>query len=187
MNLTKGESLNLTKAAPTLTKVTAGAGWDVAANGPSMDLDLVAFMLTQGKLAKDQNFIYFGNKTSPCGSVASSGDNLTGVGEGDDETLSIDLSKVPADVDQIDIAVSIYQAKQKGQSLKSLQNAHVRIVNTDGNAEMAKFNITNFDNAEANFVLGSLKRDSAEWTFVAVGEPKQGELQELVNVYKAAA
>ncbi len=188
INLSKGESFDLAKAAPGLAKVFAGAGWDVKDNGPTMDLDLCAFLVdTNGKLSTDKNFVFFNNKTSPCGGVASRGDNLTGAGEGDDEVLDIDLSKVPSDIAKIVVAVSIYNAASKGQSLKNLDNAYVRIVNATDNTELTKYSLTNFENAGANFILGELVRNGSDWTFTAVGEPKPGELGELIDSYKAAA
>lgn len=188
MNLSKGETIDLTKAAPGLTKVFAGAGWDVKTGGPTMDVDLIAFLVdANGKLTQDANFVYFNNKKSACGSVASRGDNLTGAGEGDDEVIDINLETVPADVSKIVLAVSIYQAASKGQSLKSLDNAFVRIVDATSQTELAKYSLTNFESANANFILGNLSRDGANWSFTAVGEPKDGELAELVTVYKQAA
>lgn len=188
MNLSKGETFDLSKAAPGLSKVYAGAGWDVKAGGPTMDLDLCAFLVdANGKMSNDKNFVFFNNKKSPCGSVASRGDNLTGAGDGDDEVLDINLGTVPADVSKIIIAVSIYNAASKGQSLKSLDNAFVRIVNAEGDAELAKYNLTNFENASANFVLGELVRGDAGWSFTAIGEPKAGELGELAQSFSAAA
>ncbi len=187
-NLSKGECFDLTKAAPGLSKVYAGAGWDVKSGGPTMDLDLVAFLVdANGKLSNEKNFIYFNNKKSPCGSVASRGDNLTGAGEGDDETLDINLASIPTDVSKVIIAVSIYNAAAKGQSLKNLDNAFVRIVNAEGDVELTKYNLTNFDNAGANFILGELVRGADGWSFTAIGEPKPGELGELAQSYSAAA
>lgn len=187
-NLSKGESFDLSKAAPGLTKVYAGAGWDVKSGGASMDLDLVAFLVDEnGKLKSDKNFVYFNNKKSPCGSVASRGDNLTGAGDGDDEVIDINLANVPSDVKKVVIAVSIYNAGSKGQSLKNLDNAFVRIVNVEGDAELTKYNLTNFENASANFVLGELVRGDSGWSFTAIGEPKAGELGELAQSYSAAA
>jgi tellurium resistance protein TerD len=187
-NLSKGETFDIAKAAPGLTKVAAGAGWDVKTGGPSMDLDLCAFLVDEnGKMSDAKQFVYFNNKKSPCGSVASRGDNLTGAGEGDDEVLDIDLSAVPAAVKKIVIAVSIYNAKSKGQSLKSLDNAFVRIVDATNQTELTKYDLTNFDNAEANFVLGELTRNDSGWGFTAIGEPKAGELGELAQSYSQAA
>lgn len=188
MNLSKGESFDLTKAAPGLSKVYAGAGWDVKAGGPTMDLDLCAFLVdANGKLTDDKNFVFFNNKKSLCGSVSSRGDNLTGAGDGDDEVLDINLANVPEAVKKIVIAVSIYNAAAKGQALKNLDNAFVRIVNAEGDVELTKYNLTNFDNAGANFVLGELIRGDAGWSFTAIGEPKPGELGDLATSYKAAA
>lgn len=188
MNLTKGETIDLTKITPGLKKVFAGAGWDVKTGGPTMDLDLVAFLVdVNGKLTNDNNFVYFNNKKSGCGSVASRGDNLTGAGDGDDEVIDINLETVPADIQKIVVAVSIYNAKSKNQSLSNLDNAFVRIVNAEDQAELTKYTLTNFDNANANFVLGELTRNDSGWAFTAIGEPRDGELAELVNVYKAAA
>lgn len=187
-NLSKGEVFDITKAAPALTQLYAGAGWDVKSGGPSMDVDLCAFLLDENnKLQDNKNFVYFNNKTSMCGSVKSRGDNLTGAGEGDDEVVDMDLSKVPVEIKRIVIAISIYNAASKGQSLKSLDNAYVRIVNKEGDAELVKYNLTNFDNAGANFILGELIRTDSGWSFVAVGEPKPGELGELVTSYAMAA
>lgn len=187
-NLSKGETFDIAKSAPGLTSVFAGAGWDVKDGGPTMDLDLVAFLVDEnGKMADAKNFVYFNNKKSPCGSVASRGDNLTGAGEGDDEVLDINLEQVPASVKKIVVAVSIYNAASKGQSLKNLDNAFVRIVNATDQAELTKYNLTNFDNASANFVLGELVRSEGGWSFTAIGEPKDGELGELAQSYSIAA
>ncbi len=187
-NLTKGESFDISKAAPGLKKVFAGAGWDVKSGGPTIDVDLVAFLVNaEGKLSDQKNFVFFNNKKSVCGSVASRGDNLTGAGEGDDEVIDINLEAVPTDVAKIIVGVSIYNAAQKGQSLKSLDNAFVRIVNAEGDVELTKYNLTNFDNAGANFILGELVRTESGWSFTAIGEPKPGELGDLAGSYAAAA
>ena len=107
-----------------------------------MDLDLAAFLLdTNEKLDGKGNFVYFGNKASACGSVASQGDNMTGDGDGDgdDEVIKVNLASVPADVKEVLFVASIYQAQQKGQSLKDLDNAHIRIVNEEGQQEIASY------------------------------------------------
>src|SRR3954451_9101151 len=137
VSMTKGETVSLTKKAPGLAKVFAGAGWDPK-QGKTMDLDLAAFLLdANGKLSGKGNFVYFGSKTSACGSVASQGDNLTGDGDGDDEVIKVNLATVPAGISEILFVASIYQAAQKGQSLKDLDNAFIRIVNEEGQQEIA--------------------------------------------------
>lgn len=184
--LTKGETVNLTKKAPGLKKVAAAAGWDVKANGPSMDLDLAAFLLVNGKVRGKGDFVYFAAKTSGDGSTASRGDNLTGEGEGDDETIDVNLEKVSAEVTEIVFVASIYQAAQKGQSLKNLDNAFIRIYNAEGGAELAKFDISHMDHAGASFTLGKLVRDADGWHFTAIGTPEMGDLSHYTQQYGLA-
>jgi len=175
--MTKGETVSLTKKAPGLTKVFAGAGWDMKKEGATMDLDLAAFLLdANDKLNGKGNFVYFGNKTSDCGSVASRGDNLTGEGEGDDEVIDVNLATVPTSVTTIIFVASIYQGKSKGQSLKDLDNAFIRIVNAENQQELTSFKISDTDSNHESFVLGKLVRDGADWNFVAVGEADASEL-----------
>ncbi len=185
LNMTKGESVSLTKSTPNLQQVAVGAGWDVAEGGPAMDLDLAAFLLKSGK-ADNGGFVYFNNKTSACGSVSSRGDNLTGEGDGDDETVDVDLTRVPADINEIVFVASIYQAAQRGQSLKSLKNAHIHIYNKADNKELAKYTISGLETGES-FTLGKLVRDGSDWNFVAVGEPKSGDLSGYTQAYGLAA
>jgi tellurium resistance protein TerD len=180
VSMTKGDTVSLTKKAPGLTKVFAGAGWDPK-QGKTMDLDLAAFLLdANGKLPGKGGFVYFGSKVSACGSVASRGDNLTGEGEGDDEVIDVNLTTVPEGIKEILFVASIYQAAQKGQSLKDLDNAHIRIVNAENQQEIANYKITG-DYTGATFVLGKLVRDGSDWNFVAVGEAEAGELGSLAT------
>lgn len=182
ISMTKGETVSLSKKAPGLTKVFAGAGWDMKNEGASMDLDLAAFMLdSNNQLQGKGNFVYFGNKTSADGSTASRGDNLTGAGEGDDEVIDVDLLKVSPDVAKIRFVASIYQGKSKGQSLKDLDNAFIRIVNAADNAELANYKITDTDSSHETFILGELVRDGADWSFKAIGEADAGELGTLAT------
>ncbi|MBP3955370.1 TerD family protein [Gemmata sp. G18] len=187
VSMSKGESISLTKKAPGLTKVFAGAGWDVKKAGATMDLDLAAFMLdANGKLSGKGYFVYFGNKASACGSVASQGDNLTGAGDGDDEVVDVNLATVPTGIQEILFVASIYQAAQKGQSLKDLDNAFIRIVNAENQQELAKYDITQIAATGASFVLGKLVREGADWNFVAIGESDAGELGALATRFGLA-
>jgi tellurium resistance protein TerD len=150
ISMSKGETVSLTKAVPGLTKVFVGAGWDAKKDGSTMDLDLAAFLLDEnGKLSGAANFVYYGHKKSGDGAVASRGDNLPGEGEGDDEVIDVDLSKVASNIKEIVFVVSIYQAAQKGQSLKNLDNAFIRTVNNDDQKELAKYDISHSGRAWA--------------------------------------
>lgn len=115
INLSKGQKVDLTKKNPGLKKIMAGLGWDVNAfdSGSDFDLDAAAFMLgANGKCPTEKEFIFYGNLKHASESVIHMGDNLTGEGEGDDEQIMIDLSKVPANIERIAFTVTIMMQKQ---------------------------------------------------------------------------
>ncbi|XRQ03420.1 TerD family protein [Actinomadura welshii] len=172
VSLAKGGNVSLTKAAPNLTAVTVGLGWDVrATTGADFDLDASALMLAgTGKVMSDQHFVFFNNLRSPDGSVEHTGDNLTGEGEGDDESINVDLNGVPPECERIVFPVSIYDADNRQQSFGQVRNAFIRIVNrTDGN-ELARFDLTEDASTETAMVFGELYRHNGEWKFRAVGQ-----------------
>ena len=142
--LQKGQKVSLTKGNPGLAKVVVGLGWDVNAfdTGGSFDLDAAAFMLTDsGKVSCQNDFIYYGNLTHPSGSVQHQGDNLTGVGDGDDEQIRIDLSKVPANITKIAFTVTIYDAEARHQNFGQVNNAFVRIYNEANGEELLRYDL----------------------------------------------
>jgi tellurium resistance protein TerD len=172
VSLTKGGNVSLTKAAPGLTGVVVGLGWDVrTTTGKDFDLDASAILLNAaGQALSDGHFVFFNNLTSPDGSVQHLGDNLTGEGEGDDEQVRVTLSTVPADVDRIVFPVSIYDADTRLQSFGQVRNAFIRIVNSADNAELARYDLTEDASTETAMVFGELYRSGAEWKFRAVGQ-----------------
>ncbi|QXJ25118.1 TerD family protein [Actinomadura graeca] len=172
VSLAKGGNVSLTKAAPNLSAVSVGLGWDVrATTGADFDLDASALMLAgTGKVMSDQHFVFFNNLKSPDGSVEHTGDNLTGEGEGDDESINVDLTGVPAECERIVFPVSIYDADNRHQNFGQVRNAFIRIVNrADGN-ELARFDLTEDASTETAMVFGELYRHSGEWKFRAVGQ-----------------
>jgi tellurium resistance protein TerD len=172
VSLAKGGNVSLTKAAPNLTAVTVGLGWDVrATTGADFDLDASALMLgPSGKVISDQHFVFFNNLKSPDGSVEHTGDNLTGEGEGDDEAINVDLTAVPQDCDRIVFPVSIYDADNRQQNFGQVRNAFIRIVNRTDGSELARFDLTEDASTETAMVFGELYRHGAEWKFRAVGQ-----------------
>ncbi|MWA01063.1 chemical-damaging agent resistance protein C [Actinomadura sp. LD22] len=172
VSLAKGGNVSLTKAAPNLTAVTVGLGWDVrATTGADFDLDASALMLgPSGKVISDQHFVFFNNLKSPDGSVEHTGDNLTGEGEGDDESINVDLTGVPQDCDRIVFPVSIYDADNRQQNFGQVRNAFIRIVNRTDGSELARFDLTEDASTETAMVFGELYRHGAEWKFRAVGQ-----------------
>ncbi len=189
INLSKGGNINLSKTAPTMSKVDLGLGWNPrATDGKAFDLDAVAFLTGEdGKVRLDGEFIFFNQKTSPCGSVNHKGDNRTGDGEGDDETISVDLSKVPQEVAKIVFAVTIHDGQQNGQNFGMVDKAYIRVINQDANAEeLARFDLSEDGSTEVAMIFGELYRHNGEWKFKAVGQGFNGGLGVLAASYGVA-
>ena len=189
INLSKGGNINLSKTAPTMSKVDLGLGWNPrATDGKAFDLDAVAFLTGEdGKVRLDGEFIFFNQKVSPCGSVTHNGDNRTGDGDGDDETISVDLSKVPQEVAKIVFAVTIHDGQQNGQNFGMVDKAYIRVINQDANAEeLARFDLSEDGSTEVAMIFGELYRHSGEWKFKAVGQGFSGGLGALAASYGVA-
>jgi tellurium resistance protein TerD len=172
VSLSKGGNVSLTKAAPNLTAVMVGLGWDVrTTTGADFDLDASAIICNaSGKVISDQHFVFFNNLRSPDGSVEHQGDNLTGSGEGDDEQVKVNLAGLPGEADKVVFTVSIYDAETRNQSFGQVQNAFIRVVNSADNNELARFDLTEDASTETAMVFGELYRNQAEWKFRAIGQ-----------------
>ena len=172
VSLSKGGNVSLTKAAPNLTAVTVGLGWDArATTGADFDLDASALALGEDhKIKSDQYFIFFNNLRSPDGSIEHLGDNLTGGGDGDDEQVKVDLSAVPPEISSIVFAVSIYEGDTRQQSFGQVRNAFIRVVNQADSVELARYDLTEDASTETAMVFGELYRNGAEWKFRAIGQ-----------------
>jgi tellurium resistance protein TerD len=181
ISLQKGGNVNLSKEAPGLSKMVVGLGWDArATDGAAFDIDGTAFLLkADGKVRADADMIYYNNLKSSDGSVAHSGDNLTGAGEGDDETITVDLSKVPADVDKIAVCVTIHEADARKQNFGMVSKAYVRCVNAAGNAEIARYDLSEDGSTETAMVFGEIYRNGSDWKFKAIGQGFKGGLGPL--------
>ena len=172
VSLSKGGNVSLTKAAPNLTAVMVGLGWDVrTTTGADFDLDASAIICNaSGKVISDQHFVFFNNLRSPDGAVEHQGDNLTGSGEGDDEQVKVNLAGLPTEADKVVFTVSIYDAETRNQSFGQVQNAFIRVVNASDNNELARFDLTEDASTETAMVFGELYRNQAEWKFRAIGQ-----------------
>ncbi|MFH8749186.1 TerD family protein [Streptomyces rimosus] len=172
VSLAKGGNVSLSKEAPGLTAVTVGLGWDVrTTTGTDYDLDASALLCNEsGKVVSDRHFVFYNNLTSPDGSVQHTGDNLTGEGEGDDESINVNLAGVPAEVSKIVFPVSIHDAQNRGQSFGQVRNAFIRVVNQANGTELARYDLTEDASTETAMVFGELYRHGAEWKFRAVGQ-----------------
>ena len=190
INLKKGQGISLKKAAPSLNAAFLGLGWDVKQQSGGMDFDLDAsvFLLgTDGKLLSDQHFIFYNNLTSPDPdhSVKLMGDNRTGAGDGDDEVIIVDLRKVPANVVQIAIAVSIYEGEERKQSFGQVENAAVRLVDVETKKEVLRYELQQHFSTETALIMADITKDAkGEWRLNAVGDGYQGGLQTLLDRYQ---
>ena len=185
ISLNKGGRLSLNKEAPGLTRVLVGLGWDArATDGAAFDLDASAFLLNaDGKARSEADFIFYNQLKSPCGSVEHTGDNLTGAGEGDDEAIKVDLSRVPADVQKIAFTVTIHEAETRKQNFGQIGNAYIRVVNADNNTEITRYDLAEDASTETAMIFGEFYRHSGEWRFTAVGQGYSGGLAAMCRQY----
>ncbi|MEH7545309.1 MULTISPECIES: TerD family protein [Bacillaceae] len=201
INLQKGQRVDLTKGNPGLTKIMVGLGWDPVQSGgggklfgglfgggassSNVDCDASVIMLgANDKLQNNKDVIYFGNLKSNDGSVQHSGDNLTGDGDGDDEQIMIDLSRVPANIQKLVFVVNIYDCVKRKQHFGMIQNAFIRVVNPTTNQELLHYNLTDNYSGLTCLVTGEIYRHGNEWKFAAVGSgTNAASLSEVVRSY----
>ncbi|BDC96507.1 TerD family protein [Treponema saccharophilum] len=180
--LKKGEKVSLTKDNPGLKNVLVGLGWDVNAfdTGGSFDLDASAFLLTDsGKVSAQEDFVFYGNKEHKSGGVVYMGDNRTGAGEGDDEQIKLDLSKIPQAITRIVFTVTIYEAEARRQNFGQVSNAFIRLVDESAGKEIVRYDLGEDFSIETAVVVGEVYRNGAEWKFNAIGSGFSGGLAAL--------
>ena len=183
VSLSKGGNVSLSKEAPGLTEVRIGMGWDVReTDGADYDLDAAAFMCGgNDKVPSDAHFIFYNKLQSDCGSVNHTGDNRTGVGEGDDEAIDVTLPKVPANISKIAFTVTIHEAEANRQNFGQVSNAFIRVVDKSSGREVARYDLTEDASTETAMIFGELYRHNDEWKFRAVGQGFAGGLAPLAR------
>lgn len=185
ISLVKGQKIDLTKGND-LKKAIIGLGWDINGydGGYDFDLDASAFLLNgQGVAVNDYDFIFYNNLKHPSECVIHTGDNRTGEGDGDDEQIIIDFTKIPADIDRISISVTIHDAETRIQNFGQVSNAYTRVVNEETNVEMLRYDLTEDYSIETALVVCDLYRNGAEWKFNAIGSGFQGGLGPICRQY----
>ncbi len=180
ISLEKGQRVNVT-----LPKFTVGLGWDAnSANGADFDLDASVFILGENKkIVSDEYFVFYNNLKSPDGAVEHTGDNLTGAGEGDDESVKVDLSKINAAATELCFVVTIHDAASRKQNFGQVRNAFVRIYNQDTNEEILKYDLDEDFSIETAVEFGRLYKRGGEWKFEAVGVGLKGGLEDYLSKY----
>lgn len=183
LNLSKGQNLNLTKTNPTLTRMLLGLGWDVrVTSGAQYDLDVSVYLLnSDGKLGSEADVIFFNQKTSRNSAVILSEDNRTGAGNGDDEQVAIDLTKIPADVQRIVFAVNIYDGQNLKQNFGSVRNAYIRMVDQATNTEVTRYDLSEDASTNVSMIFAELYLHQGDWKFKAIGDGFEGGLGQLID------
>lgn len=185
ISLNKGGNLSLSKTVPTLKNILLGLGWDArSSDGAAFDLDASAFLLgDSGKVRSDDDFIFYNQLKSACGSIEHTGDNRTGAGDGDDEALKISLTKVPDSIKRVVICVTIHDAEKRKQSFGQVSGAFMRVVNLDDNNEIVRFDLSEDYSTETAMIFGEIYRHNDEWKFKAVGQGYAGGLDALCKQF----
>lgn len=183
ISLQKGGNVNLSKEAPGLAAVTVGLGWDTrSTDGAAFDLDATVFLLNaSAKVRSDADFVFYNNRKSSDGSVEHMGDNTTGAGDGDDETVTVSLSGVPADVEKIAFCVTIHDAEARRQTFGQVNQAYIRVVNKADGKELARYDLSEDGSTETALIFGELYRASGDWKFKAIGQGFKGGLGPLAK------
>lgn len=186
ISLQKGQKVDLTKTNPGLSKVLVGLGWDTNKydGGKDFDLDASVFVLdASGKVGSDADFIFYNNTKNANSSIEHQGDNRTGAGDGDDETVKIDLAAIPAGNDKVAFAITIHEAQERSQNFGQVSNAFVRIINEVTGEEIIRYDLGEDFSVETAVIVGELYRNGPEWKFSAVGSGFQDGLAGLCRNY----
>lgn len=188
LSLQKGGNLSLSKTDPTLTRLLIGLGWDPrTTDGVEFDLDASAFLLgTHGKVRSDADFIFYNQLKSSDGSIEHTGDNRTGAGDGDDEVLKVDLSRVSADIDRCVFTVTIHDADARRQNFGQVGGAFIRVINEATGAEVVRYDLAEDASTETAMIFAELYRHNGEWKFRAIGQGFVGGLKAVANSYGMA-
>ncbi|MEA2047914.1 MAG: TerD family protein [Campylobacterota bacterium] len=186
INLSKGGRVNLSKEAPALNHMVVGLGWDAneSDTGEGFDLDASVFLVgSNGKTTTEKDFVYYNNLTSTDGSVQHTGDNTTGEGDGDDEQVKLDLSKVGSDIQEVIFVVTIHEAQARNQNFGQVSNSFIRIVDESNGSEILKYELDEDYSIETAIEFGKLYRKDGSWRFQAVGTGFSAGLQGFVDKY----
>ncbi|RVU00116.1 TerD family protein [Mucilaginibacter limnophilus] len=167
-------------------KFTIGLGWDAnsSSTGSAFDLDASVFIMGDNKkLLADEYFVFYNNTKSPDEAVEHTGDNLTGAGDGDDEQIKVDLSKISPQATEICIVVTIHEAATRRQNFGQVRNSFIRIFDSSTGADILKYELEEDFSIETAVEFGRIYKRDGKWKFEAVGVGMKGGLQDYLNKY----
>lgn len=181
ISLQKGQRVDLTKGNSNLNRITVGLGWDPVSQSKGgffnvfkatedIDCDASVLMLKDDRFESIDDLVYFGKLKSKCRSVVHSGDNLTGEGDGDDETLIVELKSVPASFTKLVFVVNIYDSEKRKQHFGMLENAYIRVIDPKTGEELVRYNLSDDYSGRTAVIAGEIYRHNGEWKFAAVGD-----------------
>lgn len=193
ITLTQGGNVSLSGSDPGLRRIVVGLGWQAReTEGEEFDLDASAFLLDgKGKVPSKTWLVFYDNLLSPDGSVEHTGDHRTGNGDHvsdpdkaqDNETITVDLGRIPAEVQTVAITVTIHEADARKQNFGMVGNASIRIANRDTGREIAKYDLSEDYSVETAMIFGEVYRHNGEWKFRAVGQGYSGGLRAMCDHY----
>lgn len=183
--LEKKKPISLVKEKPGMQNIIAGLGWDEATiNGVPVDCDVSVFLLgANGKLVSDEHFVFYNNLSSPDGSVVHTGDNRDGDGEGDDESIKIDLSKIESNVEFLYFAITIHESESRKHHFGNVENSFINIRNAADNSILCQYKLKESFDGQDSLIIASITRNNGEWNVEALGQAFSGGLNTLIELY----
>ncbi|MFD8194025.1 TerD family protein [Streptomyces wuyuanensis] len=183
VNLSKGDDFSVTRSEPGTASVVVGLGWTVHSGPGDVDLDASALVLgADGRVLSDRHFVFFNNRATPEKSVRHTGDNKTGLGEGDDEQIAVDFDQLPGQAESVVFVVSIHtDGHSDAVTFGRVRDAYIRVVHHATGLEMCRFELTEDAHDQTAMVFGQLRRHDGEWKFRAIG---QGHATGLAGIAK---
>lgn len=185
VSLNKGDKVALSKDNK-VNKVSIGLGWDTAKydNDGDFDLDASAFVINKNGMTRcDEDFIFYNNLKHPSGGIVHSGDNLTGTGNGDDEVIKVNLSKLPKYADKIVFCVTIHEAERRMQNFGMVENSYIRVIDDHNGKEILRYDLKEKFSDSTAIIAGEIYKDDSEWKFHAVGNGFNGGLLDLCEKF----
>lgn len=185
INLEKGQKIDLTKTNPGVLKYVVGLGWNPNTSAQA-DLDCSAFILGENdKLLSEKHFVFYNNLNSPENAVVHTGDNTTGEGEGDDERINIDFSKIPEGARKIVFVVTIHKAQERSQNFGQVNGCYIRIMKDDEEkTQLLNYDLNEDYSVETAVEFGNLYLNNGEWKFQAMGTGAKEGLSHYVTKYQ---
>ncbi|SHL79377.1 Stress response protein SCP2 [Actinacidiphila paucisporea] len=164
VNLRKNETVSLVKGGkPLLSSVRMGLGWEPAFGGRDIDLD--ASVIVYGPQRNHLDTCYFGRLTVLNGAIQHSGDNLTGDGSGDDESITVHLGGLPPEATGLLFTVNSYS----GQKFNKVAKAYCRLLDAASGEELVRFDLTSGEARTGVLMAKLVKQFSGEWEMTAIG------------------